>query len=117
MTITTRLSTFFTGKMVGADQYGNRYYKEKKFPKNRRQKRWVIYKGIAEPSKVPPAWHGWLHHTTDIPPCDHHIPHYFWQKPHIPNLTGTVNAYVPPGHLLRGAQRDPATADYEAWKP
>ena len=117
MTITTRLYTLFHGKPVGSDAFGNRYYKEKRPAKNRRQKRWVIYNGMAEPSKVPAEWHGWLHYTFDTPPDARDIPHYDWEKPHLPNLTGTPNAYAPPGHLLRGAHREPTTADYEAWKP
>lgn len=117
MTITTRLYTLFHGQVVGQDHFGNTYYTEKKYPKDRKAKRWVMYKGIAEPSKVPAEWHGWLHYTMDQPPTTRTIPHYKWSKEHLPNLTGTPGAYLPPGHLLRGGERDPATADYEAWKP
>ena len=35
-----------------------------------RKRRWVIYNGYAEASKVPPDWHGWLHYTFDEPPTD-----------------------------------------------
>ena len=35
----------------------------------------------------------------------------------VPNLTGTKAAYRPPGHILKGGQRDKATGDYEAWTP
>jgi NADH:ubiquinone oxidoreductase subunit len=117
MTITTRLHTFFYGKLIGEDQFGNRYFVEKTPLANRRAKRWVLYNGKAEASKVPPEWHGWLHYTLDTPPNQRSMPHYSWQKPHLPNLTGTTGAYVPPGHLLRGGQREKTTADYEAWKP
>jgi len=117
MTITTRLYTFFHGQLVGEDEFGNRYYTEKSVPKTGRRKRWVLYRGLAEPSKVPASWHGWLHYTLEKPPSQRNIKHYKWEKPHLPNLTGTRNAYVPPGHLLRGAERDSTTADYEAWKP
>jgi NADH:ubiquinone oxidoreductase subunit len=117
MTVTTRLYTFFCGKQVGSDQFGNRYYIERNVPRSRRRKRWVIYHGIAEPSKVPPEWHGWLHYTLDQLPATRKIPHYNWQKPHLPNLTGTKGAYVPPGHLLGGAHRSKTTSDYEPWKP
>ena len=34
-----------------------------------------------------------------------------------PNLTGTNEAYRPPGHVLVGGKRQPATADYEPWRP
>lgn len=117
MTITTRFYTLLFGKEVGRDAFGNVYYKEKKASKSGRTKRWVIYKGKAEASKVPAEWHGWLHYTHDRPPSERTMAHHGWEKPHIPNLTGTPGAYVPPGHLLKGGQRDPATADYKAWKP
>lgn len=117
MTVTTRLYTYFCGRQIGVDQFGNRYFVEKKPAKGRRTRRWVLYVGKPEPSKVPPEWHGWLHYTIDRPPTERTIRHYNWEKPHIPNLTGTKNAYVPPGHLLRGGHRDPSTSDYEPWKP
>jgi len=139
MTVTTRLSTFFTGTLVGTDQFGNRYYTDKKpSPQmNGRTRRWVIYKDLprplwqkllilpvfmtnrldhAEPSKVPAEWHGWLHYTFDAPPAAS-AKRYPWQKPHLPNLTGTKGAYMPPGHLLKGGHRATTTSDYEAWKP
>ena len=109
MTMTTRLHTLFHGKLVGTDQFGNRYYTDKQ-----KKKRWVLYKGKAEPSKVPAEWHGWLHYTLDAPV---EAAPYAWKKEHLPNLTGTTHAYVPPGHLLRGGHRDVSTSDYEAWKP
>jgi NADH:ubiquinone oxidoreductase subunit len=40
-----------------------------------------------------------------------------WQKPHQPNLTGTAQAYRPPGHDYRGGHRAKATGDYEPWQP
>ena len=40
-----------------------------------------------------------------------------WQKPYVPNMTGTPQAYRPPGSILLGASAAPTTPDYEAWKP
>lgn len=120
MTITTRLYTAFFGQLVGTDAFGNRYYTRKGSgvaDKRKKTRRWVLYNGLAEPSKVPAEWHGWLHYTFDTPPGERPTAKYSWQKPHLPNLTGTKGAYVPPGHLLRGAHRAPTTSDYEAWKP
>lgn len=115
MTITTRLYTAFFGELVGQDQFGNRYYQQKSAPKEGRRKRWVLYRGLAEPSKVPAEWHGWLHYTLEAPLTG--TPQHAWEKPHLPNLTGTGNAYLPPGHLLKGGKHAPTTSDYEAWKP
>src|SRR3546814_3251531 len=72
----------------------------------------LAYNGLAEASKVPPEWHGWLHHLTDTPP-EATAPRYAWQKEHMPNLTGTRYAYRPPGHVLQGGKRERATGDYE----
>jgi len=35
----------------------------------------------------------------------------------VPNLTGTAQAYRPPGALEAGGNRPAATGDYEAWSP
>ena len=53
------------------DEFGNRYYRTKGGkidPTLGFERRWVIYNGVAEASTVPPSWHGWLHHTVDVPP-------------------------------------------------
>ncbi|HXC27437.1 MAG TPA: NADH:ubiquinone oxidoreductase subunit NDUFA12 [Stellaceae bacterium] len=121
-TLGTRLLTWLRGELMGSDAYGNRYYRLKHDnPSGRgggrfsRERRWVIYKGEPEGSKVPPEWHAWLHHTVDEIPGA--WPHYAWEKPHEPNLTGTPQAYHPPGSVLRGGHRARAAADYEPWKP
>ena len=66
---------------------------------------------------MPPAWHSWLHHTTNDIPADDVGRRWEWQKEHQPNLTGTADAYRPAGHVLKGGQRDAATGDYEPWQP
>ena len=118
MTIATRLYTWLRGERVGADAFGNAYYRDKTGARRfagSREKRWVIYKGEAEASKVPPEWHAWLHYTTDTPIDDSR--RYAWQKDHVPNLTGTRAAYRPPGATLRGGRRRRGTGDYEPWTP
>lgn len=112
------VTLFGGGHRVGRDGAGNRYYAAKARPGYNRERRWVLYKGGPEASKVPPEWHGWLHHQTDAVPASD-VPSFrrSWQKPHRPNMTGTDAAYRPPGHILAGGQRDPATGDYEAWTP
>jgi NADH:ubiquinone oxidoreductase subunit len=77
----------------------------------------VIYPGYAEPSTVPPSWHGWLHHTVDVPPTQESYTPREWQKPHRANLTGTPGAYRPPGSTLAQGRRPSATGDYDAWAP
>jgi len=111
--------TLVTGaSRVGTDPYGNKYYRSKARKGYNHERRWVIYKGQPEASAVPPEWHGWLHHQTDaVPDANTQSFRRVWQKPHMPNLTGTNQAYRPPGHVLSGGKRDKATGDYEAWKP
>src|SRR3546814_14955400 len=82
---------------VGKDAQGNVYYEAKKGGR-----RWVIYNGPAEASRVPPEWHGWLHRTTDVLPEDAPIQPKSWEKPHVPNMTGTALAYAPQGSLKIG---------------
>lgn len=121
MSLGTRLYTWLRGELVGVDAYGNRYYREKGGVRRDvgglgRERRWVIYNGEPEGSKVPPEWHAWLHHTTDQPPLGAR-PKRPWLKEHVPNLTGTPYAYRPRGHEFRGGHRAKATGDYEPWRP
>ena len=59
------------GRFVGQDELGNKYYEARDdhdaYDKGRKR-RWVIYKGYADASKVTPDWHGWLRYTFDEPP-------------------------------------------------
>lgn len=113
----TLMQTCLSGVEAGRDSSGNRYYRSRRVPKGQREKRWVIYAGEPEASKVPPEWHIWLHHTAEAPLPEDGSFHKPWQKPHQPNLTGTPGAYYPPGHTLEGGKRAKATGDYEAWRP
>ena len=109
-TLNTRFHTWRQGVKVGEDDQGNLFYRSRDG-----QKRWVIYNGEIEASRISPDWHGWLHHTWDQPPTEAPLKRKVWEKPHQENLTGTPAAYVPAGSLRRG---DPAPRrDYEAWQP
>ena len=107
------------GVFVGQDEFGNKYYEAKDTSDSYdgRKRRWVIYDGYAEASKVPPDWHGWLHYTFDEPPTTEPFLVKAWEKEHLPNLTGTIHARRPQGSLARGGDRQRATGDYEAWSP
>ncbi|MCG8355805.1 MAG: NADH:ubiquinone oxidoreductase subunit NDUFA12 [Kiloniellales bacterium] len=122
MTLGTRLYTWWRGEEVGSDRFGNRYYREKGggrvHPDSiRKERRWVVYNGEVEASRVPPEWHAWLHHTLQDPPPPGGPAKRPWQKEHLPNLTGTEQAYRPPGHTLKGGDRAKGTGDYEPWTP
>ena len=114
----TWFNAFHAKEHVGTDHEGNKYYTGKARKGYYHKRRWVIYNGEPEASRVPPEWHAWLHHQSNDVPDEHSAPHRkSWQKPHTPNLTGTNQAYRPPGHILQGGQRDDASGDYEPWNP
>jgi NADH:ubiquinone oxidoreductase subunit len=119
-TFGTQLWTWRFGELVGTDEQGNRYYRtigRKIDPTLGFERRWVIYNGYAEASRVPPDWHGWLHHTVDLAPTEESYTPREWEKPHIPNLTGTPLAYRPSGSTLASGRRPAATGDYQPWTP
>ena len=117
-TIGTSLFSARNGKSVGEDIFGNKYFEAKK-PENRNPagQRWVIYNGANDASRVPPEWHGWLHHSFDEVPESYLPPARIWEKEPSGNLTGTAQAYRPAGALEQGGHRAPATGDYESWNP
>ena len=92
LTAFTFFYTLFTGKIVGRDQFGNKYYT------NSKGKRWVVYKNIIESSQIPPKWHLWIHFLTNNIPTDN-LNKFKWQKEYEENLTGTSRAYKPEGSL------------------
>lgn len=109
-TFGTQLFTWRKGVKVGQDEQGNVYYRTKDD-----SKRWVIFNGEIEASRINPDWHGWLHRTWDQAPTEKPLAHKSWEKPHQENLTGTAQAYAPIGSIRRP---EPAPrADYEAWQP
>lgn len=114
-TMGTRFFTWRAGVEVGRDERGNIYYRSRKNHPTLGERRWVIYKGEAEASVVPPGWYGWLHHLTDDLPTD--APLRDWEQPHKPNMTGTTAAYRPDGSLLKGDGKPATKPDYEAWAP
>ena len=119
-TFGTQWWTWLYGEFVGEDEFGNRYYRTKRGkidPTLGFERRWVIYRGVTEPSMVPPSWHGWLHHIVDVPPTQEEAPAHRWEKPPQPNLTGTAAAYRPSGSTLAQGRRPKATGDYKAWNP
>lgn len=110
-TLGTRFLTWRRGIKVGEDEAGNVYYQNADG-----SRRWVIYNGESEASRINPEWHGWLHYTWQDPPTVRPWPSKPWEKPHSPNTTGTEEAYHPAGSILREEPRN-LRDDYEPWKP
>lgn len=109
-TLNTQIFTWRKGQRVGDDAQGNVFYRN-----SDDSRRWVIYNGEAEASRVDPDWHGWLHRTWDTPPTEAPLPRKEWEQPHAPNLTGSVLAYAPKGSIRKDAPV--RRGDYEAWSP
>tara|TARA_Y100001958_G_C20695478_1_gene203933 strand:- start:93 stop:443 length:351 start_codon:yes stop_codon:yes gene_type:complete len=103
-TLGTFLKTLFFGKLVGSDEFGNKYYKSKK------GKRWVIYSNNIEATKISSDWYLWMHYTTDKTP-DKSDKKHSWQKKHQENQTGTENSFKP----VR-IKKDSLKKKYETWK-
>lgn len=107
----TRLWARTRGEEVGSDEFGNVYFRGKD------GRRMVIYNGVADASKIPPGWHAWMHKRTDEVPTAESYQARAWEKPYVPNMTGTARAYRPDGSLLAKGERPRVTGDYDAWSP
>ena len=106
-TVGTFIYTIFSGKFSGKDQFGNKYYSNKK------GKRWVIYKNNIESTKIPPEWHSWIHFLKNETPSSDERK-FSWQKQHQENLTGTNKAHKPIGSLYSDSKK--SIKKYETWK-
>ena len=108
----TALYSWRQGRKVGADDLGNAYFEAKKG-----SRRWVMYQGSNDVSRVPPDWYAWLTRQIDDVPDKALGPVPRFLKPATANQTGTADAYRPTGALERGARRQAASGDYQAWTP
>ena len=116
-TIGTSLWSWRHGEKVGTDAQGNAYFRSDRKHGDGRERRWVIYQGANDASRVPAEWHGWLHGAFDSIPESNLPPARIWEVDYSPNATGTGDAYRPAGALERGGHRAAAAGDYEAWSP
>ena len=106
-TFGTFLYTIFFGKLVGKDEFGNKYYQ------NSKGKRWVIYNGEINASKITSDWFSWIHNISSESPEKGQKEKYNWQKPHKENKTGTKESFQP--KLVK--KIDKKFKKYESWKP
>ncbi|TDR94672.1 NADH:ubiquinone oxidoreductase subunit NDUFA12 [Enterovirga rhinocerotis] len=108
------------GERVGEDELGNVYYRATDHmidPSMGPERRWVVYNGLADMSRVPPSWRGWLAHTHNVPPSEEQYTPREWEMAHLPNMTGTPEAYRPQGSPSASGRRPAATGDYVPWSP
>lgn len=111
-TVGTALHSWWSGAKVGSDPLGNVYFRGKK-----NGRRWVIYNGSNDASRIPPDWYAWMHGMIEDVPDKALPPARAFAKPPTGNRTGTAEAYKPSGSLDRGGQREAASGDYQAWTP
>ena len=119
-TISLALYTARSGNLVGTDEMGNTYYRAQGPLIDRSvgtERRWVVYNGYADASKVPPGWRAWLCHNAQLAPSEEPYTPRDWQKPHVENLTGTAGAYRPKGSQSNPGGRPIAAGDYVPWIP
>ena len=69
-TLGTKILTIFSGKFVGNDNFGNKYYESKS------GKRWVIYKNEIDASKIPNEWYSWIHFIKNKIENNHEVKKY-----------------------------------------
>lgn len=101
------------GREVGRDDEGNVYFQGRKDP----ARRWVIYNGSNDGSRVPPNWQLWLRGSIEDLPGEALPPARHFQRKPTPNLTGTIEAFRPGGALGTNRVRPASTGDYEPWTP
>lgn len=119
-TLGTRFYTWRRGQLVGTDEFGNTYYRAMGpliDPSVGPERRWVVYNGPIDASRVPPGWRAWLCHNFDLPPSEDPYQPREWEKSYVPNMTGTPQAYRPSGSMLASGKRPSATGDYVPWTP
>lgn len=101
------------GREAGRDEAGNVYFVHAKDP----ARRWVMYDGANDSSRVPPGWNAWLRGTIDDVPDKSLPPRRPFEQPPAANLTGSDSAWRPAGSIRSGGKRAAATGDYSAWTP
>lgn len=110
MILFQKLYAWMWGTYKGQDMFGNTYYCR---ITSSGEKRWVLYRGLQEASKVPAEWHGWLHKTCDQP-LDLNR-RYPWQKLHVPNLSGTsLRVQTGDSRVKKGLGY---SSSYQPWNP
>lgn len=117
MNLVNKIKIELTSNKIGSDEFGNCYFEAKKPDECGKYRRFVVYNGKAEASKVPPHWHSWLHYTSNQVPSTGDSHKYSWQKIHLPNLTGTIYEHSPSNISVKKDNRKLVSSDYESWNP
>ena len=103
-TFGTFLYTLIRGRFQGIDEFGNKYYSDSS------GKRWVVYSGEVDATKISNDWYSWMHHMNNKIEKSKEIKKYKWQKPNQPNKTGTSESYHP------NKENNEINKKYTSWK-
>ena len=111
----TMLQTWLKGELVGTDEYGNRYYRERRNPGVAQGAALGGVRREADPTRWcrPAGWGGCTSGSRSRRASSRYLRHA-GRRSGCRTWTGTAGAYLPPGALERGGQRAPATGDYES---
>jgi NADH:ubiquinone oxidoreductase subunit len=92
-----------TGREVGRDHHGNVYYRSKKG-----DRRYVIYNGPNDASRIPPEWYAWMHKQIDD------VPDEACRRAQVPGRTRAEpdrHALCLPPLRVAGARRQPPSGE------
>ncbi len=87
-TVGTALFSWRNGVKVGTDSLGNTYFRGK-----RDGRRWVIYNGSNDASRIPPEWYSWIHRQIEGTPDEALPPVRKFEKPATGNRTSGTAAF------------------------
>lgn len=115
------------GKKVGEDQYKNKYYVLAFKNYLGKHKRFCLFYGLPEATKVPPNWADWMAHRTNFAPSSSYTPKYSWIMPSLPMLTLSKYKYRQLKHSKYNSvfdviprlnlQNKTGVRSYKAWSP
>ena len=114
----------FFGTKVGEDEYGNQYFELKREDYLGRKKRYCLYNGTPEASKISPEWHGFMHYQIPVSEVLKTFKQFKWQKPYVQDLTLSDYKFLPKNHPLFEAKHNVYEAKgaknpfkIKVWKP
>jgi len=101
-----RIYLFFCGTKIGIDQYGNQYFEVKRTDSFGRKKRFCLYNGTPEASKISPEWHLFMHYQIEAKDVKTNYKQHKWQKPFVPDITLSDAKYLPKNHPLFNSKKN-----------
>ena len=102
----------FFADFVGEDKQGNLYYQSRERDYLGQHKRKVVYAAGQSMGSIPPLYHGWLHHITDVFPCEN-TTYYSWQKLYEKDQHNFTDTYDPV--IMKELKR--TNKQYSSWSP